>query len=77
MVLATWHLTMSALGTQVLVRNISITDHPQSVPMSSQIYLCYIIPIGFLFSLNLIFSNVALMYLNVAFIQMFKVVSLA
>ncbi|KAJ6118994.1 hypothetical protein N7471_013614 [Penicillium samsonianum] len=76
MILTTWHLALSALGTQVFVRNIAITDQSQSVPISSRIYLCYIIPIGFLFSLNLIFNNIALMYLNVAFIQMFKVVPL-
>jgi len=45
-----------------------------AVRMDARTYIRAIVPIGMLFSLSLIFSNQAYLYLSVAFIQMLKVV---
>ena len=46
----------------------------EAVRMDARTYIRVIVPIGMLFSLSLMFSNQAYLYLSVAFIQMLKVV---
>jgi hypothetical protein len=41
--------------------------------MTGRVYLRAIVPIGIFFSLSLMFSNAAYLFLSVSFIQMLKV----
>jgi hypothetical protein len=49
-----------------------LLDARKTVKMTRQVYVRAILPIGFLFSLSLIFGNLTYLYLSVAFIQMLK-----
>jgi len=70
--LTTWHLIFSTFITQILARFTSVLDSRKKVPMTGRVYLRAIVPIGLFFSLSLMFSNAAYLYLSVAFIQMLK-----
>jgi len=70
--LTTWHLIFSTFVTQMLARFSSVLDSRKKVPMTGRVYLRAIVPIGLFFSLSLMFSNAAYLYLSVAFIQMLK-----
>jgi hypothetical protein len=59
--------------TQTLARTTALLDGRKTVKMTGQVYLRAILPIGFLFSMSLIFGNLTYLYLSVAFIQMLKV----
>ena len=59
--------------TQILARTTSLLDGLKTVKMDGRTYLRAIVPIGVFFSLSLICSNQAYLYLSVAFIQMLKV----
>jgi hypothetical protein len=48
-------------------------DSRHKLNMNKDVYMKAIFPIGFFFSLSLIFGNKAYLYLSVAFIQMLKV----
>ncbi|KAK9239935.1 triose-phosphate transporter family-domain-containing protein [Lipomyces kononenkoae] len=69
--LTTWHLVFSALATQILCRTTNLYS-PQSLDISKSVYLRRIIPIAIFYSLALVCSNQAYMYLNISFIQMLK-----
>ncbi|KAF3193546.1 hypothetical protein TWF173_003811 [Orbilia oligospora] len=58
--------------TQVLARTSSLLDGLKTVKMTGKVYLRAVVPIGFFFSLSLICSNQAYLYLSVSFIQMLK-----
>lgn len=58
--------------TQGLARFTTVLDSRKKVPMTGRVYLRAIVPIGLFFSLSLMFSNAAYLYLSVAFIQMLK-----
>jgi len=58
--------------TQFLARFTTVLDSRKKVPMTGRVYLRAIVPIGMFFSLSLMFSNAAYLYLSVAFIQMLK-----
>jgi len=70
--LTTWHLIFSTAMTQILARCTSVLDSRKKVPMTGRVYLRAIVPIGLFFSLSLMFSNAAYLFLSVAFIQMLK-----
>ncbi|KAG2109879.1 TPT-domain-containing protein [Suillus discolor] len=70
--LVTWHLTFAAIGTRVLQRTTHLLDGAKDVPVSKDMFLRSILPIGLLFSGSLILSNTAYLYLSVAYIQMLK-----
>ncbi|TGZ78575.1 duf250 domain protein membrane protein [Ascodesmis nigricans] len=70
--LTTWHLVFATIMTQVLARTTTLLDGRHSVKMTGRVYTRAIAPIGFFFSLSLICSNQAYLYLSVAFIQMLK-----
>jgi hypothetical protein len=59
--------------TQLLARTTTLLDSRHSLKMNKEVYIRAIFPIGFFFSLSLIFGNKAYLYLSVAFIQMLKV----
>jgi hypothetical protein len=59
--------------TQMLARTTNLLDGLKTVKMDGRTYLRAIVPIGIFFSLSLICSNQAYLYLSVAFIQMLKV----
>jgi len=50
-----------------------LLGHPQVTPISSEMYIRGIIPIGLLFAGTLWAGNAAYLYLSVSFIQMLKV----
>jgi hypothetical protein len=56
----------------MLARFTTVLDSRKKVPMTGRVYLRAIVPIGMFFSLSLMFSNAAYLYLSVAFIQMLK-----
>ncbi|KAI5849154.1 triose-phosphate transporter family-domain-containing protein [Tricharina praecox] len=70
--LTTWHLVFATAATQLLARTTDLLDGRHRVKMTGRIYLRAIMPIGLFFSLSLICSNKAYIYLSVAFIQMLK-----
>ncbi|RPA97341.1 TPT-domain-containing protein [Choiromyces venosus 120613-1] len=70
--LTTWHLVFSCVATQILARTSTLLDGRKAVKMTGKVYLRAICPIGLFFSLSLICSNKAYLYLSVSFIQMLK-----
>ncbi|KAF1985457.1 TPT-domain-containing protein [Aulographum hederae CBS 113979] len=70
--LTTWHLVFATAVTQIMARTTTTLDSRRNVPMTGRVYLRAIVPIGVFFSLSLICSNVAYIYLSVSFIQMLK-----
>ncbi|KAK6537701.1 hypothetical protein TWF694_011872 [Orbilia ellipsospora] len=70
--LTTWHLIFATIATQVLARTSNMLDGLKTVKMTGKVYLRAVVPIGFFFSLSLICSNQAYLYLSVSFIQMLK-----
>ena len=71
--LTTWHLIFATICTRLLARTTTLLDGLKTVKMTGKTYLRAIVPIGFFFSISLICSNQAYLYLSVAFIQMLKV----
>ena len=64
------------MGTRILQRTTHLLDGVKDVPMTKDMFLRSILPIGILFSASLITSNSAYLYLSVAYIQMLKVMPL-
>ena len=71
--LTTWHLVFATVMTQILARTTHLLDGLKTVKMDGRTYIRAILPVGVFFSLSLICSNQAYLYLSVAFIQMLKV----
>merc|ERR1719424_2412930 len=73
MALTTWHMLLGTLLTQSL-RLCAPGMFPslQTLDLSASKYMTTVFPIGFFFTLSLIFCNTAYIYLSVAFIQMIK-----
>ncbi|KAK9245294.1 triose-phosphate transporter family-domain-containing protein [Lipomyces tetrasporus] len=69
--LTTCHLVFSALATQILSKTTNVYS-PQSLEISQTVYFRRIVPIAIFYSLALVCSNQAYMYLNISFIQMLK-----
>ncbi|KAK8017623.1 hypothetical protein PG993_013949 [Apiospora rasikravindrae] len=72
-ILAWWHMTFATLATQFLARTTTHLDNRHSVKMTRPFYLRAVVPIGLLYSGSMVCSNLVYLYLNVAFIQMLKV----
>ncbi|KLT43351.1 triose phosphate/3-phosphoglycerate/phosphate translocator [Cutaneotrichosporon oleaginosum] len=70
--ITSYHLGCAALGTRVLRATTNLMDGLDKVPMTRDVYIKRIIPIGILFSGSLILSNSAYLTLSVSFIQMLK-----
>ncbi|KAI0175632.1 triose-phosphate transporter family-domain-containing protein [Hypoxylon sp. FL1284] len=75
--LTTWHMVFATIMTQILARSTSVLDSRHAVPMDTPTYVQAIVPIGCVFSLSLIFGNLAYLYLSVSFIQMLKATNVA
>lgn len=71
--LTCYHLTFATLTTQILARTSGYLDGRHVVRMTPALYMRAIVPIGVLYSLSLVCSNMPYLYLSVAFIQMLKV----
>ncbi|KAJ0031917.1 hypothetical protein Pint_13029 [Pistacia integerrima] len=67
------HMAFCSTLAFVLVRVLKCVE-VNSLPMTRQIYMESVVPIGALYSLSLWFSNSAYIYLSVSFIQMLKAV---
>lgn len=70
--LTTLHLATSTVLTQLLARFTPLLNSRYSVKLTGRIYLRTILPIGILYTLSLLCSNSAYLYLTVPFIQMLK-----
>jgi hypothetical protein len=68
-----WHMTFSAVATQILARTTRLLDGRRNVEMTGRIYLRIIVPIGLFYTGSLVCSNLTYLYISVAFIQMLKV----
>lgn len=71
--LTCWHMTFSALATQVLARTTRWLDGRHEIQMTRRFYTRAIVPIALFYSASMVCSNIVYLYLNVAFIQMLKV----
>lgn len=71
--LTCWHLFFATLMTQLLARTTKLLDGRGNVKMMPMLYYRAVVPIGVLYSLSLVCSNLPYLYLSVAFIQMLKV----
>ncbi|URE35474.1 Triose-phosphate Transporter family [Musa troglodytarum] len=66
------HMAFCSSLAFLLVRVLRLVDPPSSPPMTGDLYVASVVPIGALYSLSLWFSNSAYIYLSVSFIQMLK-----
>ena len=71
--LTMWHMFFGTLLTQVLCRKYpAMFKSVVEGRVTKEVVVRKIVPIAFFFSLSLIFSNTAYIYLSVSFIQMIK-----
>ncbi|WVQ78000.1 hypothetical protein IAT38_000081 [Cryptococcus sp. DSM 104549] len=70
--ITSYHLGCAAIGTRILKATTNLLDGVDEIPMTRELYLKSILPIGVLFSGSLILSNTAYLTLSVSFIQMLK-----
>lgn len=72
--LVTWHLIFASIGTRILKRTTRLLDSANDTShlLTKDVWLKGIVPTGAFFSGSLILSNMAYLYLSVAFIQMLK-----
>lgn len=66
------HMSFCSSLAFFLVRVARLVEPPSSPPMTRDLYIASVVPIGALYSLSLWFSNSAYIYLSVSFIQMLK-----
>ncbi len=64
-------MLFATVATQVLARTTPLIDREKKI--DTGLYMRAFIPIGMFFSISVILSNMAYLYLSVAFIQMLKV----
>ncbi|KAI9347295.1 triose-phosphate transporter family-domain-containing protein [Obelidium mucronatum] len=71
--LTTCHLVFATIATRILERTTPLLKNLKNVEITQDVFRKAILPIGFFFSMSLVFSNNAYLYLSVPFIQMLKV----
>ncbi|KAK9781907.1 hypothetical protein SCAR479_01778 [Seiridium cardinale] len=71
-ILTTIHLVTSTLLTQLLARFTPLLDSRHAIKLNGRIYIRAILPIGILYTVSLLCSNLTYLYLSVPFIQMLK-----
>ncbi|KAH8673660.1 triose-phosphate transporter family-domain-containing protein [Xylariales sp. PMI_506] len=71
-ILTTIHLTVATVLTQVLARCTPLLNSRFSTKITGRIYLRAILPIGLMYTLSLLLSNLTYLHLSVPFIQMLK-----
>jgi drug/metabolite transporter (DMT)-like permease len=72
MFLTCWHMTLATILTQIMSRTTSMLPAVQDNRVKWDDFKKRVIPIAVLFSISLIFSNKAYIYLSVSYIQMLK-----
>ncbi|KAJ3063095.1 hypothetical protein HDU99_004988 [Rhizoclosmatium hyalinum] len=70
--LTTCHLIFATIATRILQTQTDLLKGLQNIEMTTEVYNKAILPIGLFFSMSLVFSNSAYLYLSVPFIQMLK-----
>ncbi|KAJ3025443.1 UNVERIFIED_CONTAM: hypothetical protein HDU68_007127 [Siphonaria sp. JEL0065] len=70
--LTTCHLVFATIATRILERTTNLLKNLKNVEITQEVFRKAILPIGFFFSMSLVFSNNAYLYLSVPFIQMLK-----
>jgi hypothetical protein len=70
--LTTWHLGFATLATQILARTTTLLDSRKKIPISPATYARTILPISIFYSISLVTSNMAYLYLSIPFIQILK-----
>ncbi|KAJ3070165.1 hypothetical protein HDU98_006806 [Podochytrium sp. JEL0797] len=70
--LTTCHLVFATISTRILRKTTSLLNGLDDVEITLPVYKKAILPIGLFFSMSLVFSNMAYLYLSVSFIQMLK-----
>ncbi|KAJ3114515.1 hypothetical protein HK100_001640 [Physocladia obscura] len=70
--LTTCHLVFATIATRVLERTTNLLTGLKNVEITQTVFYRAILPVGFFFSMSLVFSNNAYLYLSVPFIQMLK-----
>ncbi|KAJ3149607.1 hypothetical protein HDU89_003660 [Geranomyces variabilis] len=70
-----WHLVFATMATRCLRRWTHLLDDLDNIEMTRSTYCRGIVPIGLVFSVALVSSNYAYLYLSVAFIQMLKAIT--
>ncbi|KFY26958.1 hypothetical protein V493_03768 [Pseudogymnoascus sp. VKM F-4281 (FW-2241)] len=71
-IISDWGFRLTLSQRTILARTSTILDGRKSVRMTGKVYFRAIVPIGVLYSLSLVCSNLTYLYLSVAFIQMLK-----
>ncbi|KPM45817.1 hypothetical protein AK830_g706 [Neonectria ditissima] len=71
-ILTTSHLLLATIATQTLACTTSVLDSRHNVPLTGRLIVRALIPMSILYSGYLIFSNMAYLYLSVAFIQILQ-----
>ena len=72
MFLTTWHMTLATVLTQIMARTTAMLPSVSEGKVTKEDFKRKIIPIAVLFSVSLILSNKAYIYLSVSYIQMLK-----
>jgi len=72
MFLTTWHMTLATVLTQIMARTTDMLPSVSEGKVTKEDFKRKIIPIAVLFSVSLILSNKAYIYLSVSYIQMLK-----
>ncbi|EXU97253.1 triose-phosphate transporter family protein [Metarhizium robertsii] len=70
--LTCWHLFFATIATQVLAHTTKLLDSRKNKCISPHIYPLAILPISIFYSLSLVTSNIAYLYLSIPFIQILK-----
>jgi len=72
MFLTTWHMTLATILTQIMARTTNMLPSVGEGKIKWQDFKERIIPVAVLFSVSLVLSNKAYIYLSVSYIQMLK-----
>ena len=72
MFLTSWHMILATILTQIMARTTSMLPAANANKVTWNDVKTRIIPVAVLFSISLIFSNKAYIYLSVSYIQMLK-----
>lgn len=72
MFLTTWHMCLATFLTQVMSRTTNMLPSVAEKKVDLNVMIYQIVPVAFLFSISLVLSNNAYIYLSVSYIQMLK-----
>ena len=72
MFLTTWHMTLATVLTQLMARTTNMLPSVSEGKVKMEDFKKRIVPVAALFSVSLVLSNKAYIYLSVSYIQMLK-----